>query len=89
MGGGWLRRTVAISTRIPFGLFLNVGGKRENRAKCTVCPDAAAPSRVTVKLFAVVAAEVAGWRVTLTRVHAVVAAVMGTAADTSDFPAEV
>lgn len=78
-----------MSTRIPFGLFLNVGGNNEKRAKCTVWPDAAAPSNVTVKLFAVEGAVVVGRRVTLTRFHAVLAAVIGTEVDTIDFPADV
>lgn len=86
---GIIAVTVAISTRIPFGLFLNVGGNKEKSAKCTVWPDAAAPSRVTVKLFAVVGAEAVGRRVTLTCVHAVLAAVMGTVVDASDFPVTV
>jgi hypothetical protein len=78
-----------MSTRIPFGLFLKVGGNKENSAKLTVCPDAAAPSRVTVKLFAVEDAEAVGRRVTLTSVHSVLAAEIGTEAETSDFPVAV
>lgn len=55
-----------MSTRIPLALFLKVGGNKEKSAKWTVWPDAAAPSRVTVKLFAVEAADAVGRRVTLT-----------------------
>lgn len=52
--------TSAISILIPFGLFLNVGGNNESKAKLTVCPEAAAPSRVTVKTLLVFEALLVG-----------------------------
>ena len=58
--------TVAISARIPLGRFLKVGGKSENIAKFIVCPEAAAPSTVTVNRFVRALAEVAGVMVTET-----------------------
>ncbi len=58
--------TLAISTRIPFGLFLNVGGNNENIAKLIVWPEAAVPSTVTVKIFAVDAGVVLGLNLALT-----------------------
>lgn len=57
--------TVAISTRIPFGRFLKVGGKSENIAKLIVCPEAAAPSTVTVNRLVRALAEVVGVMVTV------------------------
>jgi hypothetical protein len=63
--------TSAISTRIPFARFLNVGGNKENMAKLIVCPDAEAPSKVTVKRFVRALAEVLGVKVTMTCFHAV------------------
>lgn len=63
--------TVAISILMPFGRFLNVGGKRENMAKLIFCPDSAAPSTVTVKLFDVELGVVVGISVTFTWAHAV------------------
>jgi hypothetical protein len=74
---------------MPLGLFLKVGGKSENNPKCKVCPDAVAPSRVTVKLFAVDAAEVLGLNLILTCFHDVVAALTETEDDTKDLPAAV
>jgi hypothetical protein len=60
-----------MSARIPFALFLNVGGKRESMAKLIVCPLAAAPSNVIVKRFAVEDGVVDGLKVTVTCFHAV------------------
>lgn len=60
------RLTVAMSTRIPLGRFLKVGGKRENIAKLIVWPEAAAPSTVTVKRLVRALAEVDGVNVTET-----------------------
>lgn len=65
-------RTSAMSTRIPFALFLNVGGKSENRAKLMVWPAAAAPSIETKKTLLVLGAELVGLNLRLTCVHFVV-----------------
>ena len=54
------RLTSAMSTRMPFGLFLYVGGKRENIAKLMVCPAAAPPSTETKKVLARSEAEDVG-----------------------------
>ena len=50
----------AKSTRIPLGLFLNVGGKRENREKNAVSPAALSPSKVTLKVLLVSLADAVG-----------------------------
>ena len=61
-----------MSTRSPFGLFLNVGGKSEKRAKLIVWPAAAAPSIETKKTLLRFGAERVGLKLTLTCVHFVV-----------------
>lgn len=66
---------MAISNRIPFGRFLNVGGNREKREKNIVWPEAAAPSTVTVKTLAVFGAEAVGLNDTDTWVQTLGAAV--------------
>lgn len=53
-------QTSARSTRIPFGLFLNVGGNKENIAKKAVSPAAFLPSRVTWKVLFVSVADAVG-----------------------------
>lgn len=53
-----------MSARIPFGLFLNVGGNRENSEKKMVSPEAASPSRVMVNELFVFAALDVGLSVT-------------------------
>jgi len=59
---------------------LNVGGKRENIAKCIVCPLALPPSTVTAKTLAVEAGLEVGVRDTTACVHVVVEPVTGTEA---------
>ena len=55
-----------MSTRMPFALFLNVGGKSENIAKWTVCPEAGPPSTETKKLLSRADVEVVGLKDRLT-----------------------
>lgn len=54
----------AISSRIPLGLFLKVGGKRESIAKLMDSP--VAPSRVITHRFEVELGEVLDWSCTVT-----------------------
>lgn len=58
-----------MSTRIPFGLFLKVGGKSENMAKLMVWPAAAAPSIETKKTLLRFGAVLVGLKLRLTCVH--------------------
>ena len=58
-----------MSSLIPFGLSLNVGGKSDNIAKFMVCPAAAPPSSVTVNKLAVDKGVVVGMRMALTFFH--------------------
>ena len=60
------RHTCAMSSLIPLGLSLNVGGKSDNRAKFIVCPAAAPPSSVIVNRLAVDGGDIVGMRVALT-----------------------
>ena len=75
-----------MSTRIPFGRFLKVGGNRENKEKYRVSPDADAPSTVTVKVLFVVSGEEVGFKGTVTCVQTFSTPVTGTEADAKRCP---
>jgi len=66
---------------MPFGRFLNVGGKREKRLKKIVCPDAAAASTVTVKTLLTEEADDVGLNGTETCVQTLGLAVTGILAE--------
>ena len=78
----------AISVRIPFALFLNVGGKRENMAKLIVCPDAAVPSTVTAKTLVRLVVPVLGVKEAVTCFQAVWLPESWTVAEPKTWPEE-
>jgi hypothetical protein len=66
-----IRRTSAMSTLIPFSLFLKVGGNNESIAKWILSPAAEFPSTVIVNMFAVESATILASRNTWTCFHVV------------------
>ena len=78
-----------MSIRIPFGLLLKVGGKRENIAKLIVKPDAAAPSVVMTKTLSVVSGVISEVSETKTCFQLVWSPETKTEAEAKTVPSEV